>query len=288
MTTYRYPTPLHKPKLLTIQGQARGGKGTLARAITERLAQEFRVYTIDQGLKFRIFAKMAITQQIDYEDITTLKAFVTDPANKTQALTLLQRAAKMDKLALEAEYYTHLVSNVSGMFGKVDQTHDVVVEVLLNEIRAAAGIYDIIMVDGRAMQTYGDILHKAGVVDYVLALDVICEPLTAARRVTQIFEPVEDLSQEELVTLVKTTQDISRRNSSDARRQRDPSVYLHGAYEFDVLHPPVTDEEFEQAAREAAKIGALSVDNSFTRTAQQLTEPTVELVMRIINRTLQK
>ena len=35
-------------KLITIQGSARGGKGTLARALGEALAVEHRVYTIDQ------------------------------------------------------------------------------------------------------------------------------------------------------------------------------------------------------------------------------------------------
>lgn len=283
MANYRFKTPLQKPKLITIQGQARGGKGTLARALHQALAKQFRVYVIDQGLKFRIFAKMALDAEIDYEDIAAIHQFVTSPKNKAQALALLQQAAQLSKSAVESHYYTHLVSNVSGMFGKVAATHDVVVEILLDEVRAAAGSYDIIMIDGRAMQTYGEILHKAGVVDYTLAVDVVCEPLTAARRVTGIHEPVEDLSQEQLVALIKTTQDISRRNSSDARRERDPSVYLHGTYDFDVLHPPTTDAEFAQAVTQAANLGAITVDNSFTRSPEQLTGPTVKLITQIID-----
>lgn len=282
MTHHRFETPLKKPKLITIQGQARGGKGTLARALREELEKEFRVYSIDQGLKFRIFAKMALDKEVDYEDIALLRDFVTNDTNKAEALKRLKAAVEMTKDDIEAEYYFPLASNVSGMFGKVSETHDVVVEILLEEVRAAVGSYDIIMIDGRSMQTYGDILHKAGVVEFVLAVDVVCEPLTAARRVTGIFEPVEDLSNEELIKLIKTTEDISRRNSSDARRLRDPSVYLHGAYEFDVLHPPTDDEAFADAAKNVTRIGAVSIDNSYTRTPEQLTVPSVQLIKRVV------
>jgi len=286
MKSYRFKEPLKKPKLLTIQGQARGGKGTLVRALREEFEKQYRVYSIDQGLKFRIFAKMALIDEINYEDILLLSRYVTDDSKKAEVLKRLSAAAHMSKDELEAEYYTHHKSNVSGMFGKVSETHDVVVDILLDEVRAAAGSYDIILIDGRSMQTYGDILQKAGVVDFVLAVDVVCEPLTAARRVTQIFEAVEDLGNNELISLIKTTEDISRRNSSDARRERDPSVYLHGAYEFDVLHPPVSDEEFAAVAKQVARIGAVSIDNSYTRTPEQLTVPSTKLISLVVEQSL--
>ena len=286
MVTYRFTPPLAPARLITIQGQARGGKGSLARAILQDLSTDFRVYAIDQGLKFRIFAKMALEQGLDYENISSLRDFVTDPRNKTAALERLQAAATMSKAQLEAAYYSHHTGNVSGMFGKVSETHDVVVEILLNEIRAAAKHYDIIMIDGRAMHTYGQQLHREGTVRYVLAIDVICEPLTAARRVTGIFDPVGNLSNEQLISLITTTQDISRRNSSDARRKRDPSVYLHGAYEFDVLHPPATKQAFARACREIAQLGVVSIDNSFTRNIPQLTTPSVKMVRAVLEHSL--
>lgn len=285
---YRYEQPLSLPKLITIQGQARGGKGSLSRALQTSLETEFRVYMIEQGLKFRVLAKMALEYGLDYEDEVLIAQFVLDPARQTEVIERLQVAQQMSEDEFKATYYEHKVSNVSGMFGKVSATHDVVVDLLLNEVRAAVGTADIIMIDGRAMQKYGDMLDEQGVVDHILAIDVVCEPLTAARRVTQIFAPVEELSNEDLIKLIYTTEDISRRNSSDARRKRDPSVFLHEAFELDVLRPVESDEQFDKMCAKAAEVGVLSIDNSFTRTLEQFTEPSIRLIRCVIDRSLVK
>lgn len=282
MNKLRFKKPLAKPKYITVQGQARSGKGSLVRALEAKLEREFRVLKIDQGMKFRAFAKLAQIDNLDYEDLGDVRKFVTDDENKQRVLTLLQEAASLSKPELDEMYYVHKISNIAGMFGKVAETHDVVVEVLLDEVRAACGEYDVIIVDGRAMHGYGKQLASEGIVDYVLAVDVICEPLTAARRVTGIFEPVEKLSQDELIQLIYTTQDVSRRNSSDARRKRDPSVYLHEAFEFDVLHVPEDEEEFARMVEKVAEVGVLSLDNSFTRSVEQFTEPSVRMIYDVL------
>lgn len=286
MTNYRFPTPLPKPIMITIQGQARGGKGSLSRAIRADLESEFRVYMIEQGLKFRVFAKIAVEKGLDYENIEAIADFVLDADNQSRVVQLLLEASQMSKDEFISTYYNHQMSNISGMFGKVSDTHDVVVDLLLKEVREVVGRYDIVMVDGRTMQKYGDLLDEEGVANHVLAIDVICEPLTAARRVTQIFAPVEELSNEELIKLIRTTEDISRRNSSDARRKRDPSVFLHEAFELDVLRPIESDEQFQKMCDKAYEVGVLSIDNSFTRSLEQFTEPSVQLIRCVVDKSL--
>lgn len=286
MTNYRFPTPLPKPVMITIQGQARGGKGSLTRAIRADLEPEFRVYMIEQGLKFRVFAKLAIEKALDYENIDDIARFVLDEDNQSRIVQMLFEASKMSKDEFIATYYNHQMSNISGMFGKVSETHDVVVDLLLKEVRQAVGKYDIVMVDGRTMQKYGDLLDEEAVVDHVLAIDIVCEPLTAARRVTQIFAPVEELSNEDLIKLIHTTEDISRRNSSDARRRRDPSVFLHEAFELNVLRPIESAEQFEKMCEKAYEIGVLSIDNSFTRSLEQFTAPSVQLIRCVVDKSL--
>lgn len=273
-----------KAQLVTVQGQARGGKGVLVRRLVEVLSGAKRVKVIEQGLKFRILAKMALDQDLDYENLASIRDFVSNKENQAQVLSLLREAESKTKAELDDLYYIHEVSNVSGMFGKVDETHDVVIGLLLDEARAVADEYDVIIVDGRAMMKYGDQLDAEGIVDHVLAVDVICEPLTAARRVTGIFAPVEELSNEQLIKLITTTQDISRRNSSDARRKRDPSVFLHEAFEFDVLHPPTEDDHFARVCEKAREVGVLSLDNSFTRSVEQFTEPSVRLITCVLEK----
>ena len=288
MTNYKFSRPLTTPKYITVQGQARSGKGTLVKALVGALCDHYRIYSIDQGLKFRVFARMAIEQSLDYENLDLLESFVQDPASQAEALERLQAAPDMAKNERDEMYYAHQVGNVSGMFGKIPATHEVVVQLLKDEVRAAVGSYDIIVVDGRAMQKYGQELEDADVVDHILAIDVVCEPLVAARRVLEIFEPVEQLDSEQLVQLIHTTEDISRRNSSDARRKRDPSVFLHEAFELDVLHMPETDAEFERMCEKVSEVGVLSIDNSFTRSIAQLTEPSVKLIRRVVELSFDK
>lgn len=286
MTDYTHSSPLETPKLITIQGQARSGKGTLVRALVESLQKDYRVYSIDQGLKFRVFARMALNEALDYEDLSLLEKYVQDPAKQAEALERLRGAAELEKHVLDELYYAHTVGNVSGMFGKISATHDVVVKLLKDEVRAAVGEYDMVLVDGRAMQKYGQELEDEGVVDHILAIDIVCEPLVAARRVLGVFDPVEELESEQLVKLIYTTEDISRRNSSDARRKRDPSVFLHEAFEFNVLHIPEEKAAFEKMCEKVSEIGVLSIDNSFTRSVAQFTEPSVQLIRRVIDITL--
>lgn len=288
MTNDKFTIPLAKPKYITVQGQARSGKGSLVRTITAKFDREFRVLTIDQGMKFRVFAKLALDEGLDYENLGVLRDYVLTPQNQYKVLEELRVAADLSRPELEERYYAHKTSNIAGMFGKVSETHDVVVSLLLDEVRQARGVYDIVIVDGRAMYKYGKQLDNEGVVDYVLAVDVICEPLVAARRVTGIFAPVEELSQEELIKLIYTTQDISRRNSSDARRRRDPSVYLHEAFEFDVLHVPEDLDTFEKMCQKVAEIGVLSLDNSFTQSVEQFTEPSARLIYEVVKKSITK
>ena len=282
MTSYRFSQPFALPKCITVQGQARSGKGTLVRALTEALEDEFRVYSIDQGLKFRVFARLALDAGVDYEDLALLERFVKDPTQQKAALQCLREVPTLTKAELDERYYAQKVGNVSGMFGKIPATHDVVIALLEDEVRATVGVYDIVLVDGRAMQKYGQKFEDAGMVDHILAIDVVCEPLVAARRVLGVFDPVEQLTSERLVELIYTTEDISRRNSSDARRKRDPSVFLHEAFEFDVLHAPETETAFERMCQKVAEVGVLSIDNSFTRSIEQLTVPSVQLVKRVV------
>ncbi len=282
MTQYKFSQPLTIPKFITVQGQARSGKGTLVRALVQSLSDDYRVYSIDQGLKFRVFARMAIDQRIDYENLDLLEEYVQNPANQIGALERLRLAPDLSKDEREEMYYVHKVGNVSGMFGKLTATHDVVVQLLKDEVKATVGLYDIVVVDGRAMQKYGQELEDMDVVDHILAIDVVCEPLVAARRVLGMFDPVEQLSSEQLVQLIRTTEDISRRNSSDARRKCDPSVFLHEAFELDVLHMPENEMELEKMCEKVVEVGVLSIDNSFTRSVAQLTEPSVWLIRRVI------
>lgn len=274
-------------QLITIQGSARGGKGTLARALTEDLSSDHKVYKIDQGLKFRILAVAALDAGIDVENLDALAEFVTRGSTRIIVNEKLLVATAFDKNQLEKAYYSPEVSNASGMVGKLSEAQVLVVELLKDQVRSIAPSYDIIIVDGRAMRGKGKELAAEGVVEYLLAVDVHCDAFVSAQRETKIFAPQDEnelagYSHQQALDLLVATRDIARRNSSDARRSKYPSLPLHGAYEFDVLHE-MTEAEWRQAVDMTRQNGAISVDNSATRTPEQLTAPVVRLVRSLVN-----
>jgi hypothetical protein len=122
-------------------------------------------------------------------------------------------------------------------------------------------------------------------VTYLLAIDVHCDAFVSAQRETKIFSSDntenEHYSHEQTMQLLTATRDIARRNSSDARRNRDPSLPIRDAYDFDVLHE--MDEIERGWVIEAVRTnGAITVDNSNTKTPEQLTHPIVELVHALL------
>ncbi len=273
-------------KLITIQGSARGGKGTLARALTEDLAKDYRVYKIDQGLKFRIIAAAALAAGIDKENLESLAQFVGLASTRDEVHRRLVEVAEMDKPTLESTYYLPTISNAAGMVGKLNIAQNLVVELFKDEVRSIAEHYDILIVDGRAMSSKGKELASEGVVEYLLAIDVHCDAFVSAQRETKIFAPQDDkeldsYSREQAIELLVATRDIARRNTSDARRATYPSLPLRGVFEFDVLHV-IDDGSWPRIVEMVREKGAISVDNSATRTPEQLTAPVVRLVRSLL------
>ena len=93
-----------RAQLLTIQGSARGGKGTLARALDESLSHHKKVHKIDQGLKFRILAHSALSAGIDIENLEQLAEFIAKTETKKEVIDKLVEASEWDKERIESEY----------------------------------------------------------------------------------------------------------------------------------------------------------------------------------------
>lgn len=274
----------HKAKLIVVQGSARGGKGTISHALAEELHTIAPTALIDQGMKFRILAKLALDAGIDIENLEALGVFITAESTHLALLDTLREVLDMSKEAIEDTFYTAQISNASGMTGKLAVTHDLVISVLLEQIRELSQDHEFIVVDGRALDKYAKQLDREGAVKFVLAVDVMCSPVTAAKR-SLGYKPestIHTMTSDQKTAMLQRIEEIDRRNSSDARRDRDPSLPIHGAFEFDVLHE-WQPAELEKAVERIRSIKAVCVDNSYTRSKAQLTDPVVELVRRIIN-----
>lgn len=268
------------PILLTVQGQARSGKGTLAGALLTDLSQDFNAHLIDQGLKFRIIAERYLNDGGDIEDIDAIGSYLESDGYNT-VLERLSDVARMEKPEKEATFYTPEINNASGMVGKSAIAQAKAIELLIDEVKNEAKNREIIILDGRAMLEKGRKLEAMGIVRFPLAIDVKCSSLVAAQRITDLVKPVEELSLEESRRLLIQVSDIDKRNSSDARRKVYPSLPISGAFEFDVTHDH-TEDELAEACEEAFANGALSLDNSYTRKKDEFTVPAILLVRMVL------
>lgn len=268
------------PILFTVQGQARSGKGTLSRGLAGSLDLDHKVYLIDQGIKFRVIAAEYIKGGGEIESIEDIGTFLNSEGYQS-VLSQLGVVATMTREELDEAYYTSKVNNASGMVGKSAVAQAKAVELLVDEVRQAGTSHDVIILDGRALHEKGQMLEAKGLVRYGLAIDVTCDSLTAARRETKVFTPIKNLSHDDATRLLEMVEDINLRNSSDSRRSVYPSQPISGAYTFDVMHG-YNDNDLKAICSEVMKIGAVSVDNSYTRTKEQLTEPVIRLVRCVL------
>jgi cytidylate kinase len=268
------------PILITVQGQARSGKGTLAGALKSDFSVDYNPLLIDQGLKFRIIAEQFLRDGGNIEDIEGIGGYLLSSGYRT-VLGQLAVVAGMDKQEIQEVYYTEQINNASGMVGKSPVAQAKVVELLIDEVKTGAQTHDLIILDGRAMLEKGRKLQAMGIVRYPLAIDVKCSSLVAAQRITDLVKPVEELTLEEAKKLLIQVSDIDKRNSSDARRDTYPSLPISGAFEFDVTHNH-SSEELAQACEEAFANGAISLDNSYTRQKNEFTVPAIKLVRCVL------
>ncbi len=273
-----------KPRLITFEGEARSGKGTSARTVRQSLlAAGHRVVYIDQGQKFRAFARLALDRGVALTDQLAVGEFLEDLSARTELLHLLSLVAKMEQPEVEALLYTPEVSTGSARIGSHPRAQQVVMDVLLDQVRGIAGSEsaDIILIDGRDLIVKAHKMEAEGIAELLLGFFFRCDAAIAARRTEGIFVDLASMDTDEKLRLLDAIVRISERNRQDALRGVHPLREPMRAYPLHTLEFRPDDEEYvTQATREALASGVVSVNTSYTRSVQEMTDPVVALVER--------
>ena len=98
------------PHILTYGGEARSGKGTSVAAVKQRLSEvgiQHRV--IDQGLKFRVLAELALTQRKSMDDQTELTDFLSADSTHSDLLRTLDEVAAMKETEVKSYIYNPVI-----------------------------------------------------------------------------------------------------------------------------------------------------------------------------------
>jgi cytidylate kinase len=275
-----------KTKIITFEGEARSGKGTSVRAVHDQLIKENRqVVVIDQGQKFRVLAKLALDRGVILQDQAAVTVFLRDPATRPNMLELLGSLKSMDTEAINALLYTQDVSSGSAQIAQNANAHPLAVGLLFDQVeKAVEDDADTVLIDGRSMEKYGRQMAEQKKAQFVVGFYFRCDASIAARRTTGIFVDMDAMSVEEKLRLLEAITKIGDRNRQDTHREVDPMLEPGNAYPLHAADFAANDTEFvHQATLDALLSGMVSMNTSYTRSVEEMTEPVVAIATRALS-----
>jgi cytidylate kinase len=276
----------HPTTIITAGGLARSGKGTSMANLKSTLEEaDKQVVLIDQGIKFRAMAEVAIRAGQALDGPAELNSFIQSSSAQEAMLSVLSEVATMSDKEKKERLYTPDLSKASGMVGRVASSHTVAVDLLRSQvIEAVESETDVILIDGRSIEKYALEFRDRGIARFGMGWFFKCDTAIAARRSLQIFGEYEDLTTDERNRLLKETLDVSRRNESDTRRTVDPLLEPKGVYHLDLLTygSPGSDIPFKRAGDIRKQRSIAVVDTSYTSALEEMTEPVTDISMRIL------
>lgn len=226
------------PILVTFDGQARSGKGTIVQATKDYLrdVRGHQVMLIDAGQVFRVLVVAAMRAGVDLDNAAAVDAFLSDDAQAQECVRLIKSVYHMQKDERDALLYTNEVGANSAKIGQRPLSQDFKDELLRKWMRdARVDGYGVVLLDGRALEETGAMLVGAGLCEHRLSYFFECDATVGALR-TLGFAPrsYADLKEFEQIEVDTLVQQINVRNHADASRTVQPVVPPAGAVRWDL------------------------------------------------------
>lgn len=262
------------PFLVTFDGEARSGKGTIVQATKDYLRDEcgYKVMLIDAGQVFRVLVVGATRTGVDMEDAKAIDAFLSNDTEAEKCVQLVKAVYHMDKDERDALLYTNEVGANSAKIGARPLSQSFKDELLKKWLRDANNEgFEVVLLDGRALEEAGQMLENEGLCRFVMGLYFVCDPIIGARRtlgyaVTE-YDELEDADKAAVDELVAQ---IIARNEADRNREVQPIARPSGAPIFKL---PSTDGYAKSNSRFMA-----TVDTSAPMTKSEMSLPVATVV----------
>jgi cytidylate kinase len=215
------------PVLITFDGQARSGKGTIVHAV-KRSLQDLGIKTmlIDAGQVFRVLVVSASQHGIDIDDTVAIDAFLSDESMLEETAALVKKVYDMDHDQRDALLYTTEVGANSAKFGARPKAQDFKDSLLKKWYKDAGDEgYQVILHDGRALEETGLMLERSGLCRYKIGFYFECNPVVGARRMLGFAgQPYESLVGGDKESVDALVEQIKERNRADSEREVQPIV----------------------------------------------------------------
>ena len=216
------------PRLVTFDGEARSGKGTVVQATKDYLRDEcgYKVMLIDAGQVFRVLVVATMRAGVDVITSSEIDAFLASPEYAAASAQLVKDVYHMTKDERDALLYTNEVGASSAKIGARPGSQEFKDDLLRKWLRDAAEEgYEVVLLDGRALEETGRMLEAAGLCEFVLGLYFVCDAAVGARRTLGYaaisYDELDDAVKHAVDELVEQ---IITRNESDRKRAVQPIV----------------------------------------------------------------
>ena len=230
------------PKLITFDGDARSGKGTIVSLVKDYLrdVDHRKVMLIDAGQVFRVLVVMMTEDGVDLDDTTAIDAYLGDAHNQERGVRRVKEVYRMTKAERSALFYTPLIGVNSAKVGTRPLSQSFKDGLLRKWLRdARAEGFDTILLDGRALTEVGDALECEGLCNHVLGLFFVCDPVVSAQRTLGLMpRPYLELDDETKKRVDELIEQIKTRNQADRERAIQPVVPPAGAPKYLVSELP--------------------------------------------------
>lgn len=261
--------------LITFDGEARSGKGTIVQKTKDFLRDEcgYKVMLIDRGQTFRVLVVAAVRAGVDLDNPADIDAYLADDANSTACAQFVKDVYYMAKDERDALLYTNEVGANSAKVGARPASQEFV-KVLTKKWLKDAGNdgFEVVLVDGRSLENIAREMQNEGLCQYKLGLYFTCDAVMGARR-TLGYATMQygDLSSEQKAEVDDFVQQIHERNRRDFERSVERLVPPEDAPVYKLPRVPETvDAEGD--------VPMMIIDTSAELTKNDMSLPVAQLV----------
>lgn len=265
--------------LVTFDGEARSGKGTIVQTTKDYLRDEcgYKVMLIDRGQTFRVLVVAATKAGVDLDDPVAIDAYLQDETNIAACVKFVKEVYYMEKAERDSLLYTNEVGANSAKIGARSSSQEFVKNLTKKWLRDAGDEdFEVVLIDGRTLEAIAYEMQGEGLCQYRLGLYFICDPVVGARRTLGYAgKKYEELTEAERAEVDEFVEQIVERNRRDKERAVERLTPPAGAKTYTLPDVPT--------AKKTEDIPMYIIDTSAELTKSQMSLPVAKFVAETLD-----
>lgn len=234
------------PMLVTFDGEARSGKGTIVQATKDYLRDEcgYKVMLIDRGQTFRVLVVAAKRAGVDLDDPGAIDKYLENEENIAACVKFVKEVYHMEKAGRDSLLYTNEVGENSAKIGSRPSSQAFVKMLTKKWLRDAGKEgFEVVLVDGRTLEAIAHEMQDEGLCKYKLGLYFVCAPVVGARRTLGYAKKsYDELAENERTEVDNLVKQIIERDRRDKERTTERLTPPLAAKTYALPHVPTVQK----------------------------------------------